>query len=286
MMSAIVIDQGGAVFAGWDVDTSSAVTLVGIVAPTLSVISGDGGKSPLPEITFVISMDVVTRALEAMGFGEGPIVGDRAAWQQRGVTAVPLSECSISKVEMPPSRCAAESLAAPSALAQLLVASPTLSVLPVVGTPSAFDCVVLVRTRSSWGSGVIVDPKGVIITCAHVVRDCDTVSVSVPSASAGHRWLACDVQFVGVGTLDFAVLRICARDRAALPPDTCAATLPSSHTSSEVHRGAPVVVVGFPLESTAMVSSLPGTQGHSMPIVTSGHLSSVVWSKVRPGRRT
>ncbi len=92
--------------------------------------------------------------------------------------------------------------------------------------------VVRISTKTVAGSGVIIDPAGILLTSAHIVDDNEVVSVLV-----GEK-----------GPLIGTVFRVDpARDLALvkLPPDI----YPSAEldTRGELSLGAPVYALGYPL---------------------------------------
>jgi hypothetical protein len=242
--------EGGAVFLAWG---TPAVRLVGIVAPTLAVLSAEGatGKTPLPDIAFVLSLSVALQTL---------VVIDHELSSGRDADGGGPSPCK----PVPALGCLA------------------LALRPPATSPLPFTSVVLVKTRSSWGSGVVVHHTGVVVTCAHVVSDTSGLAIGVACPLTGTTlWLSCDVLFLGAGTLDLAILRVSAGDVRRVPSDLCVAPLANAGSVSDGLPGTAVFVVGFPLESTSLATATSSAHGNCMPIVTGGHLSSTVASRVR-----
>jgi Trypsin-like serine proteases, typically periplasmic, contain C-terminal PDZ domain len=92
------------------------------------------------------------------------------------------------------------------------------------------------RHQQSLGSGVIVDPSGLIVTNNHVVEDGDEVKVAL----ADRRELECDVVLKDE-QLDLAVLKV-RNPKEALP------TLPLAD-SDELQVGDLVLAIGNPFGS-------------------------------------
>lgn len=117
---------------------------------------------------------------------------------------------------------------------------------------------------TSYGTGFVIDGKGHVLTCAHVVADRIRVTVAIPTEGAELNYPATIVAIDP--RVDSAILRIDATD---LPPIAFG-------SSADVRAGEEVGFVGFPLGYT--VESTLG------PSLTMGYVASVrPWRVVPSG---
>ena len=103
--------------------------------------------------------------------------------------------------------------------------------------------IVRVNSETMAGSGVIIDPKGTVLTSAHLLIGMDRVQVEVDD----NRWLEAKVIQVDEKR-DLALI--------ALPPGTYVAA--SLGQSEEILPGSPVTVVGYPLNLPGWASMTRG----------------------------
>ena len=76
--------------------------------------------------------------------------------------------------------------------------------------------VVLVKTSSGWGSGVLVHGQlGLVLTCAHVLNLATLVDVAVDTSS-GRTWLKADAVFQNTATPAFDVAVLVIRNKRKL----------------------------------------------------------------------
>ena len=192
---------------------------------------------------------LIPRPLIAVAFAVGFLVGISVhagvSWPggEAAVTASPEAKRqtpAIFHIKDSPSRSvafpASDSVSQnPGDIGSLL---QTYSVLETINS-----AVVRVSTESAAGSGVIIDPAGIVLTSSHVVGGWDLVTVLTP----GDKPLIGDVFRVDEGA-GLALVR--------LPPGLYDSA--ELGAESDISLGAPVYAIGFPLNMAGPASVTAG----------------------------